>query len=54
MEIPGDADLADYGEKLLELAGLSRVILSGEPGGMGRRTLYGWGGDVQKCDCRRK
>ena len=25
MEIPGDADLADYGEKLLELAGLSRV-----------------------------
>ncbi len=24
MEIPGDADLADYGEKLLELAGLSR------------------------------
>ena len=25
MEIPGDADLADYGEKLLELAGLYRV-----------------------------
>lgn len=25
MEIPGDADLADYGEKLLELAGLSQV-----------------------------
>ena len=25
MEIPGDADFADYGEKLLELAGLSRV-----------------------------
>ena len=25
MEIPGDADLSDYGEKLLELAGLSRV-----------------------------
>lgn len=24
MEIPGNADLADYGEKLLDLAGLSR------------------------------
>ncbi len=26
MEIPGNADLADYGEKLLDLAGLSRSI----------------------------
>ena len=38
MEIPGDADLADYGKKLLELAGLSqeyyrvdRVEWDGEP-----------------------
>ena len=54
MEIPGDADLADYGEKTFRTCRVVPGILSGEPGGMGRRTLYGWGGDVQKCDCRRK
>ena len=54
MEIPGDADLADYGRKTLELAGLSRVYYRVDRVEMGRRTLYGWGGDVQKCDCRRK
>ena len=54
MEIPGDADLADYGEKLLELAGLSRVYYRVGPGGSGTENLIWMGGDVQKCDCRRK
>ena len=52
MEIPGDADLADYGEKLLELAGLSRIYYRWTDWNGTENLIVGWGGDVQNADCR--